>query len=90
MSSGLQCQTKQLDRFEFRTEAPSWVDLSSEAVEHVGVVEQTNDRQFYKALIKLEKGYERFWAWDDKNGRLPYGPDLPPAIVRMLIAAADE
>lgn len=82
--------SQELDRFEFHTEVPSWVNLPSEAVEHVGVLEKASDRNYYKAIIKLENGNERLWAWDDENGRLPYGPELPPTVVRMLVAAMDE
>lgn len=78
------------DRFEFTTEAPEWVDLPSQTVDHVGVIEYDDERTFYKAILQLENGNNRLWAWDNKNGRLPYGPELPPKVLKMLVAAVEE
>lgn len=76
-----------LDDWEFCTEEPNWVNLPSDASHHIGVVE---DSTYYKALIELESGTYRWWAWKKSEGRMPYGPDLPPAIVQMLLAYMDE
>lgn len=78
-----------LDRYEFRTEAPNWVNLPAEAEYHVGVIEQGTDEQYYKALIMLENGQQRWWVWNEE-GRMPYGPDLPPAIIKMLVGYMDK
>lgn len=76
-----------LNNWEFRTEEPDWVDLPSDTSHHIGVLE---DNTYYKALIEKDDGMYRWWAWKENNGRMPYGPDLPPAIVQMLLAYMDE
>jgi hypothetical protein len=85
-----------LQEYQFRTEAPKWVDLPSESEYHVGVVHSWNDKDkdtYYKALIQLndEQGGEQRWrVWNEKEGQMPYGPDLPPAVIKMLVAYMSE
>ena len=82
-----------LEKFEFTEDWPDWAGKKpDDAVAYVGVIENGNDSKgdtWFKPIVQMENGYNRRWVYKKGSGKMPYGPDLPPAIEKMLEKALE-